>query len=879
METKEKIINTVLEILKKEGVAQTNGSETLSIVYLDDEPEFFETFTKIFGDFGFQSFCTESIDSALEFIDHHQHEIAYIISDYKLPSQTGFDLRVKVLLIAPEIPFYILSAYITKELALEGIDLKISGFIDKPITPLKVAEIFNKDGVSRIRALKEDRELLQCFVDEASINLEQAEEIALTFDENPNDLDAVNKCFGLVHTLKGASGYFKPKTLHQFVHRFEDLLKKLQRGETALGPEVVSSILKSFDLVKVLLGEFKSRKHKEYDLEVIYQEYFEFEKQSPLNENKRAALSEFTPAQSPVKETSRETTKETSNDLKVPVKLLDSFMQTSGEMTVIRNMINKCVKSIENQFPRNKDVSMLSELLEELHKVNASVQSEILNLRKVPIHNILKPITRVIRDVSKSLGKEVEFITQGDELSVDTAIAGVLNQSLIHLVRNSLDHGLEPPEDREKNGKNRKGKVTITGTQKNDFIYIMIEDDGRGINEDSIRKKLIKNGTHTEEQAARLEKNELYSMIFEAGFSTVEKVTDISGRGVGMSMVKDSVASVGGRIDIESTPHKGSKFTLCLPVPKSVLIRDCLFVMIQGMLFGIPQDDILRVVTVSHENQSVLFRAEGALTLNDEGHLVAVVDLKSLLNLPSEQKKVGNTEDPLNLIVIKSGPLKLALNVDAILEIEDTVIKPLQGLIKRIEVYQGAAFMGDGTIGLILSAEGLLKKAGIISMNGSSHAPTNRVNSKEITSDHIPIYRTKASELLLFKLRDLSLYAIHSQTIYRIEEIHSADIRISGGAQIVPYRGKILTLLNLSDKLGPPPETQTVPVNHRLQTLVLERNNHFLGLVVDTIEEIADTDGEIIPATSQQFAFAAGNYLIGDKMVTLINLDLLLQAF
>ena len=333
-------------------------------------------------------------------------------------------------------------------------------------------------------------------------------------------------------------------------------------------PEVISTILKSFDFIKVLLGEFKLRQHRTYDLEAIFIEFFGAGTQLVGQTPKPSSTSQAAP---------RAPEKEAPSELKVPVKVLDRFMEASGEMTVIRNIINKCAKAIEAQFPRNRDVSMLSELLDEMQKINASVQTQITNLRKVPMHNILKPIYRLVRDTSKALEKEVEVVTVGSDLAIDTNIAAILNNSLVHLIRNSLDHGLESPLDREKMGKERKGKVTITCYQKNEVICIIIEDDGRGINEDSIRKKLVKNGTHTEAQAARLEKDILYGMIFEAGFSTAEKVTDISGRGVGMSMVKDSVKSVGGQIDIESIPTQGTKFTLSMPVPKASLSFETVF--------------------------------------------------------------------------------------------------------------------------------------------------------------------------------------------------------------------------------------------------------------------------------------------------------------
>jgi two-component system chemotaxis sensor kinase CheA len=856
-------ISQVMELIKSDG----SPKKSYYVAYIDDEVDLFAPIQEISQIFGFKAYCTTEISSFLSFVEQHQQDIILIISDYKMNTINGLEVRKQIINIAPDIAFFILSAHITKDMALKGIDLKISRFIDKPISDVKFAEIINHSGLERLKNLKEEQELLQCFIEEASSNLEQAEDLALAFENNFQDLEAVNKCFGLVHTLKGSSGYFRPKTLHQFVHRFEDLLKKIQRGEMLLNENIVSTILKSFDFVKTLLSEFKSGDHQTYDLESIFKDFFEQDHSEirTISEPNNQETKNVPP---------KNNNKEIINDIKVPLRILDNFMQKSGEMIVIRNMINKCVKSIENQFPRNKDVSMLAELLEELHKINTSVQTEITNLRKIPIRNIIKPITRITRDVAKALSKEVELSTVGEELAVDTAIAAVLNNSIVHLVRNSLDHGLEGPDEREHQGKTRKGNVKISSIQQNDLIQIIIEDDGRGINEESIRKKLIKNKSHTEEQIHKLSKQELYAMIFEAGFSTAEKVTDISGRGVGMSMVKDAVTSLGGHIDIESIPQQGSKFILSMPVPKSVLIRDCLFVSIQGMLYGIPQDNIHRVLRVTPEDQSKISYIQGFPTIHYDHHLVSIVNLSQILELIPDKEKPITPDQILNLIIIGQKDRLLAISVDNIFDIEDTVIKPLQGPIKKIDLYEGAAFMGDATIGLILSTDGILNKAKITSKKILS-------TSKEKSQDEDLKKPKKQSSFqdLLISLNTSSLYAFPGEEIYRIEEIQVDQIKKAGPFAVVPYRSKILTLIDLAKHLdlkNPIPEIESIKP-YKLSTIVIKHHEQFIGFIVKKVIDVTKREGEIIPPISHQFGFS-GNYLIDDQTITLINLPEIIDS-
>lgn len=876
MSTPDNLLNEVREKLKKEGLEKAQSAQQQKdkffVVFLDDEAELLDTVADTIREFEFEPYATTSMTEALSFIEKNQSGIAYIISDFKMQNVTGFDFRSKAIEIAPDIPFAILSGNITKEMALRGVEFKISAFLDKPISPTKLAEILNKDGIARVQAIKEERELLQGFIEESSERLEQAEELALAFENNLNDIEAVNKCFGLVHTLKGASGYFKPKTLHQFVHRFEDLLKKLQRGETKLSAEVVTSILKSLDFTKSLLDEFKSGEHKAYDLEKIFVDFFSF---NPNQSNPTNA------PQEPKKEAAQPKAQEKSaqDEIRVPIALLDSFMHTSGEMTVIRNMLNKCVKSIEGQFPNNKDVAMLSELLEELHTINALTQTQISDLRKIPLHHILKPVPRVIRDISKALEKSIELVTVGDELAVDTTVAAVLNNSIIHLVRNSLDHGVEGPAEREKAGKDKKGKITITAQQKNEIIYICIEDDGRGIREEAIRNRLVKNGTHTEAQALALPKNELFAMIFAAGFSTAEKVTDISGRGVGMSMVKDSVESIGGHIEIESTPLKGSKFILVLPVPKSIMISNCLFVDANSMTFGIPQDSILRVVRMDEENKSNIFRTENSLSLKYDNHLVPVLSLDKLLNLRESPKSPQTSQSTSKIVVIGSKNRKLALLVDEVHDIEDTVIKHLQGSLKNIEAFQGAAFLGDSTVCLVLSPEGLLNLAKI-----QAHKTTNLGReASALLAAQTEHLKNAASdnEVILFRISQEMMYAVPTRFLFRIEELRKDQLATTGGISVVPYRGEILPLIDLDTFLN---KTSISPLNleddtknSTYQTLVLHFEKRFIGIRVHSIEDISRLSGETIPSLSKQFGIR-GSALIGDRAVTVLDTEEIIRS-
>lgn len=848
----------------------TNGLP-YSIVYLDDEPDLLEPLENLVRELGFDFFGSTAPSEAEDYIRAHASKIVFIFSDYRMPLDDGFAFRKRILKDHPTIPFAILSGLVTRDLALQGVALKISGFLDKPVKPDPLIELLIKEGLPRIALLQEEAELLSGFLAEAGPILESCEQLSLQIERTPGDMDAIHQLFGYIHTLKGASGYFSPKTLYQFIHRFEDLLKDIQKGTLAITPERVSSILGSIDLIKILISEFRTGQHTPRDLGALLDQYFSKSKQAPDSPQVTEAL--------PAEKTKKPPTPE-QTDLRVPVKVLDDFIQSSGEMTVIRNMIDKCVRAIETSHPGNRDVATLSELMKELHRINSSIQDQMVQVRKVPVSTVLRPVPRIVRDTARDLKKQVRLLIQGEQLLIDTAVASVLNKCILHLVRNSLDHGLESPDARIAAGKAPEGTLLIEANQVNDQVHLAIRDDGKGIDDSRIRAKLVANGSHTEEQAAALSIPTVYSMIFEPGFSTAEKVTDLSGRGVGMSAVKDAVTSLGGTIQIDSASGKGSCFFLHLPVPKSVLIQDCLFVSSEGRPFGIPQSEIRKVLRVEeaershHAKDSMIHASAASRTIEFEGRLVSIYPLRDLLKLPprnstlpqlSARHKTQNQY--VNLVIVGNPESAIALEVDQIGDIQDSVIKPLPSFLKEIGMYLGATFLEDGTVGLILSVGGLLAKMQVKSRPALQSEPMGPPQgSHENLQPTAPTY-------LLVRTQRPTIYAIDSSTIFRIENLSSSNLGAHQGKLALPYRAQSLTLTWLSDLLGESkreistPELELPP---QLTVLVIDFRKHFVGIVVDSLLDLVTLQQEINP-TLQLTPGVKGFTTVSEDVVTVLD--------
>lgn len=400
--------------------------------------------------------------------------------------------------------------------------------------------------------------------------------------------------------------------------------------------------------------------------------------------------------------------KKEEKNLKVPISLLDTLMHISGELTVVRNMINKLDRGLKVRYSGDRELERMSSLLEELHKLNGSLQTHILDLRKVPLKDIVAPLNRVVRDLSKQLDKIVSLKVQGAELRIDTAIAEILNNTLIHIVRNSIDHGLETSNERTENGKPSGGTLTIEAFEENDNVHVRIKDDGRGLQTERIRNRAIERGLLTEEKAKTLKDEEIWPLIFAPGFSTAEKVTDISGRGIGMSAVKEAVEAIGGAIEIESIAGMGSTMTLSMPLPKSVLITRCLFILISGMQIGIPNENVYRIVHLDGQTDTAkLTKIEDSYVLSMEEELIPVVQLDQILG--TSRIEIDEAKVKTIAVLRSSKGASLGVIVNDVLEFEDAVVKPFTDHLKAFDIFYGTTFLGDGSIGLIFRVDGLVE--------------------------------------------------------------------------------------------------------------------------------------------------------------------------
>lgn len=477
------------------------------------------------------------------------------------------------------------------------------------------------------------------------------------------------------------------------------------------------------------------------------------------------------------------------DNITVPIFLLNEIANYSGEFTVIKNMITKVISKLEIILKDNKEIHLLKELFEEISKLNNSIHNKISELSKIPVSTIFKPLSRIVRDLSKELNKTIRLQFEGENIRVANSLAEVCGHCVIHLIRNSVDHGIELPEERKKVQKLPTGTVMVRCFEDSNHFFLNIKDDGRGIDPIKIKAKALEKGLYTATELNEMSEKEILEIIFSPGFSTAAKVTDISGRGVGMDMVKTSVETIGGKLDINSILNKGTEFTIKLPIPKSVTIINSLIIEINGKIFAVPEDNIEFIIrmerNIFHNELQFIYNQK---VMRRNNKIYPLLELDKLLNLNSENYEKSSY---IEIILIKSDEMSFAIPIDNIIDSEEIVLKNIPNFFNKHGIYFGATFLGDGSIGLVLDVKKLAEFSGVNFLKQKS-------TSEKLLKTNIIKNRVN---YLLMKINRKSVYGLPLNHIYRIEEINKKSIKRAGELKVVKYREQVMPIFSLNNIL------------------------------------------------------------------------------
>ncbi len=378
--------------------------------------------------------------------------------------------------------------------------------------------------------------------------------------------------------------------------------------------------------------------------------------------------------------------------IRVNIDRLDSLMNLFEELVIDRGRLEQIAKELEN--------NELTDTVESMSRISGDLQSIILNMRMVPVETVFNRFPRMIRQLTKELNKKIELIIEGAETELDRTVIDEIGDPLLHLLRNSLDHGIESPEERVKKGKPEKGTVLLKAYHSGNHVFIEVEDDGGGINRKKVLEKALERGVITEREAETLEDHQIDSLIFAAGFSTADTISDISGRGVGLDVVKNKLESLGGSVSINSTEGQGSLFSIQLPLTLSII--SVLLVKLEEETFAIPISSIIETAVIK---KSDILQTHDREVIDFRGFIVPVVYLKKQFNVPN----ANDLEEELHIIVVRKGDKLTAFVVDSFIGQQEVVLKSLGDYLPNVFAISGATILGDGQVALIVDCNALIK--------------------------------------------------------------------------------------------------------------------------------------------------------------------------
>jgi two-component system chemotaxis sensor kinase CheA len=575
-------------------------------------------------------------------------------------------------------------------------------------------------------------ELLESFIVETNEIYEKLGPDLLELEKNPVDKELHNRIFRAVHTVKGTSGFLGLDQMTELAHVFEDVLNKIRKGELEVTRHRMDVMFDAFDVLKELLARVESRNNEAMDLEVIVErlrvittdagatEQTELAAAAPAAAVSAPAAAVPEPAESDeepkeaestvlVKEHEHSEVKEKPKNsetaqhpaqsklaettIRVDVARLDELMNLVGELVLGRNRLSQINYKMNESLEGNPLVKDLADTSSQVDLITTELQMAVMKTRMVQIAKVFNKLPRLVRDLSRELGKNIELEMFGEETELDKSIIEEINDPLVHILRNAADHGVETPEERLKKGKEAKGKIIVKADHEGNHIVISIADDGKGIDPDKIKSKAIEKGVITQAQADEMTKREILNLIFAPGFSTAEKVSAVSGRGVGMDVVKTNITKLKGIVDIESETGQGS--TIIIKLPLTLAIIQGLLVTSHGEAFAVPLNSVLEVVRVRKEDIKTVKGYE-VITLRD-----SVLSLARLGQIFSVDHQVPKS-DWLYIVVVGLAEQRLGIIVDTLLGQREVVIKSLGDYLGTIDGIAGSTILGDGKVIMIL---------------------------------------------------------------------------------------------------------------------------------------------------------------------------------
>ncbi len=648
-----------------------------------------------------------------------------------------------------------------------------------------------------------DQEIIDDFIQESQEGLDELDADLVTLETNPEDAQLLNKVFRVMHTLKGAAGFMGFNSIQATAHKSEDVLNKIRSGEFVSSPQIVDVLLQALDVIKSLMKNLADSGKESTDtshvldrLEAVlsgtgekiepktmHPKTEETAKPKEMGDQKDTSdADKGKPSPQPSQSTQIKQgnlVKQSISTIRVDVERLDNLMNLAGELVLARNRQIQLSREVEPELGGKEELQQeLSAAVNQLDFITTELQFAVMKTRMLPVSAVFSKFTRVVRDLSRSLGKEVDLVIEGETTELDKNIIEEIGDPMVHLIRNSVDHGIETPEERLKNGKHRKGVVNLSAYHEGSYVVIEIQDNGKGMDAEKLKDKAVEKGVISPEEAKAMSKTEALNLIFAAGFSTAEKVSDVSGRGVGMDVVRSNIEKLKGIIELDSNLGKGS--VVKIKIPLTLAILQTLLCKLGDERYAIPLDSVKETVRVPvSELQTV--RGKRVVKLREE--VLPLVFLNEILDFETIEK------EEICIVVVQHGIQRLGCVVDDTIGQEEVVIKTLDVLkdICENRFFSGGAILGDGVITLILDVSELMRFAHTSGLQEETKPEEDGIKIED------------SLKVLLVDDGAPEQYALPINSIKMIENIPFQDIEIVGGRKVVRHEGEVLPIINLSD--------------------------------------------------------------------------------
>ena len=722
-----------------------------------------------------------------------------------------------------------------------------------PRTRTVTDEEDNRHGKAKDGGMQ-DQDVVREFLIESHENLSRLELEIVQLEKQPKDAALLASIFRTIHTIKGTCGFLGFSLLEKIAHSAETILCQLREGKRDLNPPLISLILETVDAVKRILASIHESGKEGPD-------HFAALKERLLSAAQNSAQDSCPP---PGPEDAPKSPAHVDPNIRVGVGLLDKLMDLVGELVLTRNQII--------QFNAGREDSALNATSQRLNLITSELQEGVMKTRMQPIGTVWNKLPRVVRDTALSLGKQIRLEMEGEGTELDRTIIEAIKDPMVHLVRNACDHGVEAPESRVQSGKPPQGKLTLRAWHEGGQVNIEIGDDGAGIDVEQVKQKAVSSGLLREDAAAQLSDREALNLIFLPGFSTAKTVTNISGRGVGLDVVKSNIEKIGGVVDAASRPGEG--LTVRLRIPLTLAIIPGLVITSgnqrstprggsgHGERFVIPQVSLLELIRLEDQFvRSHIERIHGTPFYRRRGRLLPIVYLNDLLKLDHDPDS-----GVVNIVVLQAEEKQFGLVVDAINDTQEIVVKPLGRQLKGLSVYAGATIMGDGDVALILDVPGIGRSSGVLA---ESREQTREASARKADT------AADLQRLLLFRAGSFTRLAVPLSLVSRLEEIPRSSIERAGGYEVVQYRDRILPLVPLQSVLEPGTPISALQTDPA-QVVVFNDGERSLGIVVDQILDIAEDVVSVRRRTGR--AGLLGSGVVGKQVADFLDLHYVIRT-